>query len=109
MYLCVARCMDYFRCSNSKNLYVFMFHPMLYGVFHPFSSMLSILHVKSIYNVNKSLSIIFMIFVDVPRFFYTLQTPKLTASVTGKTGPINWQNRSINQNSVRFTAMIQTF
>jgi hypothetical protein len=55
------------------------------------------------------LSIIFMIFVDVPRFFYTLQTPKLTASVTGKTGPINWQNRSINQNSVRFTAMIQTF
>jgi hypothetical protein len=43
------------------------------------------------------------------KIFCALQTPKSTASVTGKTGPINQQNRSINQNSVRFTDMIQIF
>jgi hypothetical protein len=48
--------LDNFSCSNSKNLYVPMFHLMMYGVFHPISYMLPILHVKSIYNVNKSLS-----------------------------------------------------
>jgi hypothetical protein len=52
MYLCVPHCMEYvfnnFWCSNSKNLYVPMFHPMLYDVFHHFSSMLPILHVQSI-------------------------------------------------------------
>jgi hypothetical protein len=46
--------LDYFWCSNSKKLYVHMFHLMLYGVFHPISSMLPILHIKSIYNMNKS-------------------------------------------------------
>jgi hypothetical protein len=39
-------CVELFWCSNSKNLYVPMFLPMLYDVFHPFSSMLLILHVK---------------------------------------------------------------
>jgi hypothetical protein len=43
--MCVSQCMNYMLdnlwCSNSKNLYV----PMLYGVFHPFSSMLLIVHV----------------------------------------------------------------
>jgi hypothetical protein len=69
-----------------------MFYPMLYGVFHPFSSMLSILHVQSIYNVNKSLSKVYMTFVD----FFTLQTPKPTVSVFFKIGSVNRQNRSVN-------------
>jgi hypothetical protein len=56
--------LDYFWCSNSKNLHVPMFHSMLYGIFHPISSMLLIIHVKSIYNVNKSLSTVCMIIVD---------------------------------------------
>jgi hypothetical protein len=73
MYLCVPQCIDYaldnLWCSNSKNIYVPMFHPMLHGVFHPFSSMFPILHVQSIYNVNKLVSTVCMIFVDFPRFF----------------------------------------
>jgi hypothetical protein len=56
--------LDYFWCSNSKNLHVPMFHSMLYGIFYPISSMLLIVHVKSIYNVNKSLSTVCMIIVD---------------------------------------------
>jgi hypothetical protein len=57
MYLCVPHCIDYVLdnlwCSNSKNIYVPMFHPMLHDVFYPFSSILPILHVQSIYNGNK--------------------------------------------------------
>jgi hypothetical protein len=80
--------LDYFWCSNSKNLHVPMFHSMLYGIFHPISSMLLIIHVKSIYNVNKSLSTVCMIIVDFFQFFM-LQAPKSTASVLFKIGLIN--------------------
>jgi hypothetical protein len=58
--MCVSQCMDYMLdnlwCSNSKNICVPIFLPMLYGVFHPFSYILSIVHVQSIYNVNKSVT-----------------------------------------------------
>jgi hypothetical protein len=73
MYVFVPQCMDYVLdnlwCSNSKNLWVPMFLPILYVVFHPYSSMLSIVQVQSIYNVNKVVTTICMIFDDFPRFF----------------------------------------
>jgi hypothetical protein len=51
IYVCVPQCMNYVLdnmwCSNSKNLCVLMFLPILYGVFHPFLSMLPIVHVQS--------------------------------------------------------------
>jgi hypothetical protein len=103
MSLCVPRCMDYaldyFWCSNSKNLYVPpMFHPMLYGVFHPISSMLPILHVKSISNVNTSLITVCMIIVNFLRFFYT---------ASPKTDRISFvQNRS-NKPAHRFSLSIR--
>jgi hypothetical protein len=47
--MCVPQYIDYMLdnlwCSNYKNLYVPMFLPMLYGIFHPFLSMLPIVHV----------------------------------------------------------------
>jgi hypothetical protein len=67
MYVCVPQYMDYVLdnlwCSNSKNLCVPMFLPILYVVFHPFSSMHAIEHVQSIYNVYKAVTTISMIFV----------------------------------------------
>jgi hypothetical protein len=48
-----------------------MFLPMSYDVFHHFLSMLSIAHVQSIYNMNKSMTTICMIFIDFSRFFGT--------------------------------------
>jgi hypothetical protein len=58
--------------SNYKNLYV----PMLYGLFHLFSSMLSIVHVQSTYNVNKSVTTIYMIFVYFSIYFLGTASPK---------------------------------
>jgi hypothetical protein len=77
MYVCASM---YGLCSNSKNVYVPMFLPMLYGVSHPFSSMPPIVHVQSFYNVNKSVTTICMIFVDFPRFFWHCK-------------PQNWRNQ----------------
>jgi hypothetical protein len=102
MYVCMHQCMDYVLdnlwYSNYKNLYVLV----LYGLFHPFSSMLSIVHVQSTYNVNKSVTTICMIFVYFSIYFLALQAPKPMASVLLKTGPINRQSRSIYWNSVQF-------
>jgi hypothetical protein len=107
--MCVHQYMNYVLdnlwCSNSKNLCVFI----LYGVFHPFSSMLPIVHVQSIYNMNKSVTTICMIFVDFFRFFLTLQAPNPTESVLFKTGLVNQQNRSVYHISVWFIDLIQNF
>jgi hypothetical protein len=88
MYVCVAQCMDYVLdnlcCSNSQNLCLTMFLSILYIVFYPFSSMLQIVHTQSVYNVNKSVAIICMIFVDFFRFFLPRETPKPTGSVCSK-------------------------
>jgi hypothetical protein len=71
--MCVPQCMEYVLdnlwYSNSKNLCVSMFLPILCVVFHPFSSMLQSIHVQSIYNVNKPLTTICIVFVDFLRFF----------------------------------------
>jgi hypothetical protein len=79
LYMCVPQCMNYVLdnlCySNSKNLCLPMFLHILYVVFYHFSSMLQIVHVQSIYNVNKPVTTICMIFVDFFRFFYT-RSPK---------------------------------
>jgi hypothetical protein len=48
-----------------------MILPILYDVFDPFSSMLPIVHVQSIYNVNKLETTKFMISVDFSDFFCT--------------------------------------
>jgi hypothetical protein len=85
MYVGVPQCMDYVLdnlwCSNFKNLCVPKFLPTLYIVFHPFLSMLPIVH------VNKPVTTIYMIFVDFPRFFFGTASPK--------TDGINFvQNRS---------------
>jgi hypothetical protein len=75
MSVCVPQSMDYVLdnlwCRNSKNMCVLMFLPILYGVFYPFSSMLLIVHVQSIYNMPKPLTIICMIFIDFSIFFGT--------------------------------------
>jgi hypothetical protein len=65
-----------------------MFLYILYVVFYHFSSMLQIVHVQSIYNVNKPVTIICMIFVDFSDFF-TLEALKPSESVLVKTGPVN--------------------
>jgi hypothetical protein len=74
MSLCVPQCIDYVLdnlwCSNSKNTCVPMFLPILYSVFHSFSSILLIVHAQSIYNVTKPLTTICMIFIDFLRFFW---------------------------------------
>jgi hypothetical protein len=79
MYVCVPQCMNYVLdnlcCSNSKNLYLPMFLPILYVVFYPFSSMLKNVHVQNVYNVNKPVTTICMLFVDFFRFFCT-RSPK---------------------------------
>jgi hypothetical protein len=107
MYVGVPQCMDYVLdnlwCSNFKNLCVPKFLPTLYIVFHPFSSMLPIVH------VNKPVTTIYMIFVDFPRFFLALQAPKPMESILFKTGPINWQNWSVYRISIQFTDLIQNF
>jgi hypothetical protein len=46
--------LDNLWCSNSKNLCVTMFVPILYVVFQCFSSMLPILYDQSMYNVHTS-------------------------------------------------------
>jgi hypothetical protein len=61
--------LDNLWCSNSKNLCILMFVPILYVVFQRFLSMLPILHGQSIYNVHKSVRTICMIFVDFTSFF----------------------------------------
>jgi hypothetical protein len=67
LYMCVPQCIDYVLdnlwCSNSENLCVPTFLPILYVVLHSFSSMLTIAHVQSIYNVYKVVTIISTIFV----------------------------------------------
>jgi hypothetical protein len=92
-----------------KKLCVSMLLPILYVVFHHFSSMLPIVHVQSIYNVNKPVTTICMIFVDFFRFFLALQAPKSTESVLFEIGPVNQQNWSGYQNLVQFTDLIQPF
>jgi hypothetical protein len=71
----VPQCMNYVLdnlwCRNSKNLCVPMILHILYDVFDPFSSMLPIVHVQSIYNVNKLETTKFMISVDFLDFFCT--------------------------------------
>jgi hypothetical protein len=89
--MCLSPCMNYVLdnlwCSNSKNLCVLMFIPILYVVFHPFSSMLQIVYVQNIYNVNKQLTTICMIFANF--FIFFLGTAIL------KTNEISFvQNRS---------------
>jgi hypothetical protein len=49
-------------CSNSKNICVPMFIPILYVVFEHFLSKLIILHDQSMYDVHKLMTIICMIF-----------------------------------------------
>jgi hypothetical protein len=75
--------------SYSNNLCVHMLLSILYVVFHPFLSILQIVPVQSIYNMNKPLTIIYMIFVDFPRFFWALQSPKPMKLVLFKTDPVN--------------------
>jgi hypothetical protein len=76
MYVCVPQCMDYVLdnlcCSNSKNLCLPMFLPILYVVFYSFSHMLQIVHVQNVYNVSKPVTTICMIFVD----FFGTRSPK---------------------------------
>jgi uncharacterized protein with PQ loop repeat len=67
--MCVPQCMDTLYCSNSKNICLPIFLPILYVVFYPFSSMLQIVHVQNIYNVNKPVITICMIFINFFRFF----------------------------------------
>jgi hypothetical protein len=71
--MCVSQYMDYvldnLRCSNSKNLYVPMFLPILYDVFHHFSSMLPIIYVQSIYNLIKPVTTCCMIFFLFSQIF----------------------------------------
>jgi hypothetical protein len=76
-------------CSNSQSICLPMFLPILYVVFYHFSSMFQIIHVQSIYNVNKPVIIIYMIFIDFFRFFLSREAPKSTGSVLPKTGPVN--------------------
>jgi hypothetical protein len=91
MYVCMPQCVDYVLdnlwCSNSKNLDVFMFLPIFYVVFHPFSSMLTITHIQSIYHMYKVVTTISTIFVHFLRFFFALQAPKSIESIL-------FQNRS---------------
>jgi hypothetical protein len=53
-----------------------MFLSILYVVFYPFSSMLQIVHVQSVYNVNKPVTTICMIFVDFLQKKIGTQSPK---------------------------------
>jgi hypothetical protein len=48
-----------------------------------------------------------MIFCEFSSIFSTLETQKPTVSIFGKTGPVYQKNRSINQNSGRFTDRIK--
>jgi hypothetical protein len=79
--MCMPQCMDYMLnnlcCSNSQNLCLHMFLPILYVVFYPFSFMLQIVHVQSVYNINKLVGTICMIFIDFSRFFLPREAPKL--------------------------------
>jgi hypothetical protein len=76
MYVCVPQYMDYVLdnlcCSNSQSLCLSMF------VFYPFLSMLQILYVQSVYNVNKSVTTICIIFIDFSRFFLAREALKPT-------------------------------
>jgi hypothetical protein len=71
IYLCVTQCMDYVLdnlcCSNSKNSCLPMFLPILYVLFYPFSSMLQIVHVQSVYNINKPVIIVGTLQTGYPR------------------------------------------
>jgi hypothetical protein len=71
MYVCVTQCMNYvldnLYCSNSKNSCLPMFLPILYVLFFPFSSMLQIVHVQSVYNVNKPVIIVGTLQTGYPR------------------------------------------
>jgi hypothetical protein len=91
--VCAHQCMDYvlnnLYFSNSKNICLPMFFPILYIVFYHFSSMLKNVHIQNVYNVNKSVIIICIIFVDFFRFFLTLKTSKPMGSVFIKTDMIN--------------------
>jgi hypothetical protein len=65
--------------------------------------MLQIVHVQSVYNVNKPVTTICMIFVNFFSDFFG------TGSSKTETGPVNRQNRSVYQNFVRSITQIQTF
>jgi hypothetical protein len=61
-----------------------MFLPILYVVFYPFSFMLQIVHVQSVYNINKPVGTICMIFIDFSRFFLPREAPKPAQNRSGK-------------------------
>jgi hypothetical protein len=78
-----------------------MFLLILYDVFHPFLSMLPIVHVQSIYNLIKPVTTCCMIFVDFPWFFWHCKHQNRSL--------VNQQNRSVYRTSVWFTDLFQTF
>jgi hypothetical protein len=79
-----------------------MFLSILYVVFYPVSSMLQIVHTQIVYNVNKPVAIICMIFVDFFRFFFATGSPK-----TDWIGLL--KICSVYQKFVQFIVLIQTF
>jgi hypothetical protein len=78
-----------------------MFLPILYDVFHPFLSMLPIVHVQSIYNLIKPVTTCYMIFVDFPWFFWHCKHQNRS--------PVNQQKRPVYRTLVWFTDLFQTF
>jgi hypothetical protein len=112
MSVCVPQCMDYVLdnlwCSNSKNLCVPMFLPILYYVFHLFFIYASNCTCTKYLQCDQTTDNNMYDFYWFPPFL-AQEAPKPTSSDLVKTGLVNRQNQSVYRYFIRFIDWIQIF